>query len=76
MNSWQLRAAAAQAEQVVYQSEDGGSIPGSSDQHVEVSLGKILNPKLLPMAVPLMCECACMSSGWTGLLFVEKPPCR
>ncbi len=27
--------------------------------HVEVSLGKILKPKLLLMAAPLMCECVC-----------------
>ena len=35
--------------------EIGGLIPSSSDVHVEASLGKILNPKLLPMAVPLVC---------------------
>lgn len=32
----------------------GGSIPGSYSLHVEVSSGKILNPKLLPKAVPLV----------------------
>ncbi len=31
----------------------GGSIPGSSSPHVEVALGKLLNPKLLPKAVLL-----------------------
>lgn len=31
-----------------------GSIPML---HSEVSLGKILNPILLPMAVPSVCEC-------------------
>ncbi len=31
----------------------GGLIPGSSSPHVEVALGKLLNPKLLPKAVPL-----------------------
>ncbi len=31
--------------------------PSCSGLHVEVLLGKILNPKLFPMAVPLVCEC-------------------
>ncbi|MDF4294929.1 hypothetical protein P3465_23730, partial [Vibrio parahaemolyticus] len=35
----------------------GSSIPGYSNPYVDVSLSKILNPKLLPMAVPLVCEC-------------------
>ncbi len=35
----------------------GGSIPSSSSPHVKVSLGKILNSKLLPVAVPAVCEC-------------------
>ncbi len=38
----------------------GGSIPSSSGLHVEVSLDKILNPKLLPMAAPLVWECVCV----------------
>ena len=38
----------------------GGSIPGSSNPHVDVSLGKTLNPKLLPMAAPSVYECVWM----------------
>ena len=34
----------------------GGSIPGSSSPHVDVSLGKTLNPELLLMAEPSVCE--------------------
>ncbi len=33
----------------------GGSIPGSPSPHVKVVLGKLLNPKLLPKAVPSVC---------------------
>ena len=33
-----------------------GSIPSSSSARVHVSLGKILNPKLLPMAAPMLYE--------------------
>lgn len=32
------------------------SIPGSSSLHIEVSLGKTLNPKLLSKAAPSVCE--------------------
>ncbi len=46
----------------VYQSEGWWFDPGSSGLHVEVSLGKVLNPKLLSMAAPLVCECVCLSS--------------
>ena len=51
-------AAVAQAvEWVIHLSEVfKGSTPGSFSLRVEVSLGKILNPKLLPRSV---CECAC-----------------
>ena len=35
--------------EAVAQVVEWSSIPGSSDPHVEVSLGRILNPKLLPM---------------------------
>ncbi len=34
-----------------------GSIPDSSSLHVKVPLGKILNPRLLLMTFPLVCEC-------------------
>ncbi len=50
----------------------GCSIPGSSGLHVEMSLCKILNPKLIPMTMLLVCECVCLSSWWAGQLFVEK----
>lgn len=33
-----------------------GWIPGPFGQHVKVSLGKILNPKLLLRAEPVVCE--------------------
>ena len=36
----------------------GRSLPGSSSLYVEVSLGKVLNLELLPMAVPTVCECS------------------
>ncbi len=52
----------------------GGLIPGSSSPHINVSSGKILNPTLLLMAVPLVGECVRMSSWWAGWLFVEKSP--
>lgn len=32
----------------------------SSPSLVEVSFDKILKPKLLPVVVPLVCECVCM----------------
>ena len=35
----------------------GSSIPGSSSPCVSVSLGEILNPKLLLMTAPMMCGC-------------------
>ncbi len=31
-----------------------GSIPGSSSLHVDMFLGKILDPKLVPVAPPLV----------------------
>ncbi len=36
------------------------SIPSSSGLHVKVSLGKIQNTKILPMAVPLVCVNVCL----------------
>ncbi len=46
-----------------------GLIPGSSSPHVEVSLGKILNPKFLPKAVPSVCVCVneCMNVCVNGV---------
>ncbi len=41
---------AQEVEQVIQSSNLGGLIPGSSSQHVKVSLEKILNPKSLPTA--------------------------
>ena len=38
----------------------GDSIPDSYSLHVKVFLGKILNPKLLPMSVPVVWECVLM----------------
>lgn len=35
---------------------------GSSSRHVEVSLGKVLNPKLLLNSVPSVCVCVCVWS--------------
>ncbi len=52
-----LVAVAQEVERVVYQSN--GWLFGL---HVEASLGNILNCKLLPRAVPSLCECVCMSS--------------
>ena len=34
-----------------------GFDPSRCSLHVDVSLGKILNPELLPMAWPTVCEC-------------------
>ena len=39
--------------------EIGGSNPGSSSSHLEVTLGKTLNPKVLQKAVASVCECVC-----------------
>ncbi len=50
----------------VYQSEGQCFNRGSTRLHVKVSLGKKLNPKLLPMTVPLVYECVCLSSLWAG----------
>lgn len=51
-------AAAQEVEQVVQ--EIRGSIPSSSSPHVNVCLGKILNPKLLQIA------CVVPYGGWVG----------
>lgn len=40
-----------------------GLIPDSCSLHVEVSTTKILNPKLLPIAVPSVCECVYVNAG-------------
>lgn len=56
-------AVAQEVAQVIYLS--GGwwfDPPDYSILHVEVFLGKKLNPKLHLMAVPLVCECVYMSS--------------
>lgn len=42
----------------------GGSIPSFSSPHVDVCLGKILNPKLFPMVAPKMHECV---SEWVNV---------
>ncbi len=49
-----------------------GSVPGSSGLPAKVYLSKTVNPKLLPMAAPVVCKCVCMSSWWAGWHFVEK----
>ena len=36
-----------------------GSIPGSSGPRIGMSMGKILNPKLLLIAAPMVYECEC-----------------
>ncbi len=41
----------------ICQSKVGVSIPGSSNLHVKVFLGKILNPKLLQMPLVRICSC-------------------
>ena len=46
----------------------GGLIPGSSVLHVEVSLGKTLNPKLLMLRHRCMNECECVSFRGTFVL--------
>ncbi len=58
----ELVAVAQKVEHVAYQSEGRWFDPSFSGLHVEVSLTKILNPKLCPMAALLVCECLCMSS--------------
>ncbi len=59
-------AVAQEVERVVHLPEGQRFNPSSSSRlHAEVSLGKILNPKLLPMAV---CECVfvCLADEQVG----------
>lgn len=49
---------------------DGGLIPNTSSLHVKVSLGKILNPKLLLTAVLSVCQCV------YKFLMNRLAPCR
>lgn len=48
------------------QAED--QTPTSSSLHIDLSPGKILNPKLLLVAVPSVCEWVVSSDGWVGIL--------
>ncbi len=45
----------------VSHTEAEGSIHGSFSLHVKVSLGKILNPKMLLMSVPSVCKYKCVN---------------
>ena len=53
----QMLAVVSEVEQSSTNWMIGGSIPISSSLRVDVSLGKILNPELLPKAVPSVYEC-------------------
>lgn len=45
------------------ESEGCGFDPSPRSRHVDVSLGKILNPQLLPI-MAIVYECVCMKSEW------------
>lgn len=47
----------------------GGSVPGYSSLHAEVSLGKIPNRELPPM---YQSECVCVHKYWTRCLGIGK----
>ena len=65
-------AVAQELEQSSSNWKIGGSTPGSSSPHVDVSLGKTLNPKLLP----LLCQqCMNVNEWLNSTLMSRLAPC-
>ncbi len=64
----EIQSPARDVTQEVKQKVDG-LITDSFSLHVKVSLSKILNPRLLLMAVPHVNVCVCVSDEHVGTLY-------